>query len=84
MALAEDGDVKVLVVGVDEDWEPVRRFLDGPVPPYMALADGGEVEARFGVQELPESFFVDRTGTMKLQFRGARDWNSEATQRLLR
>jgi thiol-disulfide isomerase/thioredoxin len=81
--LADDSGVEVLLVALDDDWEPVRRFLGRPVPAYVALADGNEVERRFGVHELPESFVVDRAGNMTLRFRGARDWTNAATLELL-
>ncbi|MEM1350154.1 MAG: TlpA family protein disulfide reductase, partial [Myxococcota bacterium] len=65
---------------LNEDWRPVQRFfLDRAIPAFVALADGDEVERRFGVHELPESFVVDGAGNMILRFRGARDWTSSAT-----
>jgi thiol-disulfide isomerase/thioredoxin len=81
--LADKGATQVLLVALDDDWEPVRRFLDRPVPAYIALADGNQVERRFGVHELPESLVVDRHGNMTLRFRGARDWTSATTLELL-
>ncbi len=81
--LANRSAARVLLVALDDDWEPVRRFLDGPVPAYVALADGSHVERRFGVHELPESFVVDRAGNMTLRFRGAQDWTDSATLALL-
>lgn len=79
IALAEGGKLRVLLVALDQDWAPVRRFLDADVPAAVALADGNEVERMFGVQELPETFVVDHTGSMTLRFRGARDWTKAAT-----
>ncbi|MBW2525870.1 MAG: TlpA family protein disulfide reductase [Deltaproteobacteria bacterium] len=81
--LSENGSGQVLLVALDDDWEPVRRFLDRPVPPYVALADGSQVERRFDVRQLPESFVVDGTGTMILRFRDAQDWTRPATLELL-
>lgn len=83
LELAKQGDLEVLVVGLDSEWGAVERFLAGPVPPYMALANGSQVEARFGVHELPQSFVVDRAGRLTLQFHGARDWTAASTLRLL-
>lgn len=83
LALADRRDAQVLLVALDEHWEPVRRFLGGPIPAYVALADGDQVKRRFGVHELPESFVVDGAGNMTLRFRGARDWTSRATLALL-
>lgn len=83
LALAEGEKLRVLLVALDKDWAPVRRFLDGDVPAAVALADGNEVERLFGVQELPETFVVDHTGSMTLRFRGARDWTQAATLDLL-
>jgi len=42
LELAKQGDVEVLVVGLDSEWGAVERFLAGPVPPYMALANGSQ------------------------------------------
>jgi thiol-disulfide isomerase/thioredoxin len=81
--LADKGDAQVLLVALDDDWEPVRRFLDRPVPAYIALADGRQVERRFGVDELPQSFVVDRAGNMTLRLRGAQDWTDSTTLALL-
>lgn len=83
LALAEGENRRVLLVALDEDWGPVRRFLDATVPACVALADGNEVERLFGVHELPETFVVDRAGSMTLRFRGARDWTTAATLDLL-
>jgi thiol-disulfide isomerase/thioredoxin len=83
LALAESGTTQVLLIALDDDWAPVRRFLDRPVPVHMALADGSQVESRFGVHELPESFVVDRAGIMTLRIRDAQDWTAAATLELL-
>lgn len=83
LALAEGGKLRVLLIALDKDLGPVRRFLDADVPASVALADGNEVERLFGVQELPETFVVDHTGSMTLRFRGARDWTQAATLDLL-
>ncbi|MCA9617497.1 MAG: TlpA family protein disulfide reductase [Myxococcales bacterium] len=82
--LADQGAAQVLLVALDDDWEPVRRFLARPVPAYIALADGREVARRFGVHELPASFVVDRAGTMTMRFRGAQDWTDAAKLELFK
>jgi len=79
LTLAESGRIDVLLIALDDDWAPVRRFLERPVPATMALADGSQVRSRFGVHELPESFVIDRTGNMTLRFRGPQDWTAAAT-----
>lgn len=81
--LADRGTARIWLVALDDDWEPVRRFLDRPVPAYVVLADGGEVEDRFGVRALPETFVIDRAGNMTLRFRQPQDWTQRATLELL-
>ena len=81
--LAAERGGRVLLVALDDDWESVRRFLDRPIPGYVALANGVEVGRLFGVRELPETFVVDPSGTMTMRFRGARDWKSASMMTLL-
>ena len=37
----------------------------------------GSVAARFGTDKLPESYLIDKAGTIRYYFVGARDWSSE-------
>lgn len=67
----------VLVVSVDDDWETVRRFFDGPVPPAVVLIDRRSNPQAFGISSVPETFLVDANGQLRARFSGARDWSSD-------
>jgi thiol-disulfide isomerase/thioredoxin len=78
LALADSGEIAILAVSMDSDWEPLRRFFDGDVPRAVVLAAPGTEPERFGVTGLPESYLVDASGQLRLRFSGPRDWRSKA------
>lgn len=78
LALAGSGEIEILAVSLDADWEPVRRFFGGAVPAAVVLAAPGTEPERFGVTGLPESYLVDASGQLRLRFSGPRDWRSDA------
>lgn len=80
LELAGSGEIAILAVSLDSDWEPVRRFFGGEVPPAVVLAAPGTEPERFGVTGLPESYLVDASGQLRLRFSGPRDWRSAAMQ----
>lgn len=80
LALAAAGEIAVLAVSLDPEWEPVRRFLGNDVPPAVVLASSAAVTDGFGVTALPATFLVDATGRLRLHFAGARDWRARAVR----
>jgi cytochrome c biogenesis protein CcmG, thiol:disulfide interchange protein DsbE len=76
-------DLVVVVVASDRDPHNVEELL-GASPPYKVVLDApvdedhnlGEVTARWGVAAIPESFLVDRSGTVRYYFQNLRDWGS--------
>ncbi|WP_437909121.1 redoxin domain-containing protein [Sorangium sp. So ce327] len=82
--LEKAGRLQVVAVSVDENWEVVRAFFGGEVPPGVVRAGSPAVQQRFGVSTLPDTFLVEADGRMSLRFTGARDWRApEATTLLL-
>jgi thiol-disulfide isomerase/thioredoxin len=77
-------DAVFLAISVDETLEPVREFLGPGAQPFRVLHDpGGEVARRWGTDKFPESFVIDRDGTVRYKFAGARDWAGPAAVKLL-
>jgi peroxiredoxin len=71
------GDVELVTVSVDDDWDTVH----GVVPADSALtvlldADRAVVNDKFGTRLFPETWIIDRDGVIRLRLDGARDWSS--------
>ena len=71
------GDVELVTVSVDADWDTVH----GVVPADSALtvlldADRGVVHDKFGTRLFPETWIIDRDGVIRLRLDGARDWST--------
>ncbi|WP_437899963.1 redoxin family protein [Sorangium sp. So ce124] len=82
--LEKAGRLQLVAVSVDENWDVVRAFFGGEVPPGVVRAGSPAVQRRFGVSTLPDTFLVEADGRMSLRFTGARDWRApEATTLLL-
>ncbi|WP_437801838.1 TlpA family protein disulfide reductase [Sorangium sp. So ce693] len=82
--LEKAGRLQLVAVSVDENWDVVRAFFGGEVPPGVVRAGSAAVQRRFGVSTLPDTFLVEADGRMSLRFTGARDWRApEATTLLL-
>lgn len=82
-ALADSG-LSLVAVSMDDDWETIRRFFDGNVPPEVYRAVDGNAQKRYDVYSLPDTYLVPNDGRLKLRYGGARDWRSEAAREHLR
>lgn len=74
-------DVQVLAVSTDQDWASVRNvFGKGDRPPraLQILFDPERkvVKELFGTRLYPETWFIDKNGTIRLRIDGPRDWTS--------
>ncbi|MBE7448965.1 MAG: TlpA family protein disulfide reductase [Kofleriaceae bacterium] len=72
--------VDIIAVAVDDEWNDIRAFFDGDVPPEVVVATDAAVHKRFGVSTLPDSYVVDRAGTLVERFHGERDWRAPAAR----
>lgn len=81
--LEKAGRLHLVAVSVDENWDVVRAFFGGEVPPGVVRAGSPAVQRRFGVSTLPDTFLVEADGRMSLRFTGARDWRAPGATTLL-
>jgi len=83
LGFASSGTAEVLAVSVDPEWRAVGSFVEVGSLEYVYLASADEVSDAFGVNELPQTFVIDSTGTLRLHFRGSRDWNSPTLRAMI-
>lgn len=81
--LEKAGRLQLVAVSVDENWEVVRAFFGGQIPPGIVRAGSPAVQQRFGVSTLPDTFLVKADGMMAVRFTGARDWRAPEAKALL-
>lgn len=78
------GELAVLAVAVEDDWDAVRRFFADPPPPEVVAETEDDGPSRYGVSTLPDTFLVNATGDLRLRFHGPRDWADERMPAVLR
>lgn len=72
----EGDDFKLLAVSVDEaGWSAIDTFLSR-VPVEMTIVSDakGEVSAKYGTYQLPESYLIGRDGRILKKYIGPREW----------
>jgi len=80
-ALAKRG-VRVVAISVDRDPQALAAFVREYNLPFRVLHDAdSNVSHRYGVYRYPESFIIDRTGTVRRHVVGAIDWMSPNVMR---
>jgi thiol-disulfide isomerase/thioredoxin len=72
--------IEVVAIAVDDDWKDIAAFFGGAVPPEVIVETNGAAHKRFGVSTLPDSYLVDRSGTLVERYHGARDWTASAAR----
>jgi len=70
--------LEILAVNTGEDSNTVRQFIQNnrytfPVP----LDTSGRVSALYGVQAIPTSYIIDRTGKIVARITGAISWDTQ-------
>jgi len=79
-ALADRPDVAMMTVSVDDTAAQVKKFLEqhralfGSIPVLMDPSK--KVPESYGTKKFPESYLIDRTGTVRYRFINKRDWSS--------
>lgn len=81
----KDDGLVFLAVNVEADGhQVVSQYLLRHSYTFPILLDGrAEVQGLYGVFRYPESFIIDRDGTVVEQIIGARDWMQNPTFRLI-
>ncbi len=70
---------QVAVVAISQDEDPLayQRFLVANRVDLVTVRDpSGRVPALYGTVKIPESYVIDRNGTLRRKFVSAQDWTS--------
>jgi cytochrome c biogenesis protein CcmG, thiol:disulfide interchange protein DsbE len=69
--------VIVLTVSIDEDETAYREFLAEHHVDLLSIRDPGQHSNHlYGTEKIPESYVIDRTGTIRRKFISAQEWTS--------
>lgn len=69
--------LKIVAVSVDHRSEDLASFMQEYMMPFQVLHDADSaISRRYGVFRYPESFLIDRDGTVLHHLIGAEDWMS--------
>lgn len=85
----DSDDLVVLALASDQEWGPIVEKLPDGSPLSIVLdkpeEEGGygPVAQAYGIRAVPESFVVDRSGTLRHYFINKRDWDSSIAQTCL-
>jgi len=69
---------RLLAVSVDDDWAAVRKFFAKGTPLDVVLDSSRAVPKQWGTDKFPESFIVDKDGTIRYYIVSNRDWSAPA------
>ncbi len=67
---------RLLAVSVDDDWAPIRKFFAKGTPLDVLLDSSRDVPKKWGTEQFPESFLVDKDGTIRYYIVSNRDWSA--------
>ena len=79
-------DVVVLAVSVDDDGDDYHKFLKDHSVDLLTVREAGErtdkgvlapVSERYGTIKVPETYIIDRKGTILRKFIGPVDWSQQ-------
>ena len=78
--------IKVLAISTDEDPDAYSRFLaNHPMGGLTTVRDGDQrSNALYGTFRYPETYVIDRKGTIRRKFIGPQDWTSPEIEAYLR
>ena len=80
-------DFVMVAVTQDQDADTLVAFLRDAGffgSDVLILQDpDGTLTQAYGTELLPETYIIDRAGTLVARFMGPRDWSSEPAQRLI-
>jgi peroxiredoxin len=67
---------RLLAISVDEEWGVVRQFFKQGTPLEVLLDPTRSVPKLYGTEKFPESFLIDRDGTIRHYVVSNRDWDT--------
>jgi peroxiredoxin len=69
---------RLLAVSVDDDWAAIRKFFAKGTPLDVLLDSSRDVPKRWGTEQFPESFLIDKDGVIRYYIVSNRDWSTPA------
>jgi thiol-disulfide isomerase/thioredoxin len=81
--LTRSGRVRVVAVATDPQWDQIRRFFKGELPPEVFRDATGSAYRAYRVSNLPDTYLVGEDGLVRIRFVGAQDWRSPAARKAL-
>ena len=70
-------ELAIVGVSIDQDDEVYRRFLQQHHVDLLTVRDSeGRINALYGTAQIPETYIIDRTGTLRRKFVSAQNWTS--------
>ena len=82
--LAQSGELQLVALTVDKDWDAVRDFFAGQIPPEVLRVDADAAVAAYDLSTLPDTYLLGADGALRLRFGGAKDWRTRAARDALR
>lgn len=80
----KDHGVTVLGVSVDADGAAYQRFIKDHRVDYLTIRDADQKSNNlYGTFKFPETYIIDRNGTLRRKFIGPVDWNSREVTEFL-
>jgi len=81
----EHPEYPILAVSIDEDQDAYRHFLVQRHVDFTTVWDPKQTAStKYGTTGWPETFVIDRQGTIRRRFIGATNWNDPEILRFLR
>jgi peroxiredoxin len=74
---------RLLAVSVDDGWDVVRKYFAKGTPLEVLLDKERAVPGRWGTEKFPESFLVDKDGTIRYYIVSNRDWDTGTVEACL-
>ncbi len=87
--LKDDKDIALVTISVDSGPDEVRDLLKTLLredPPFPVLFDPNgatTVGAKFGTDQFPETWLIDKRGVIRARFDGIRQWSSPTVVELI-
>lgn len=74
---------RLLAVSVDDDWPTVRNYFSHGTDLDVLLDADKEVPKQYGTEKFPETFIVDKDGTIRYYIVSDRNWNEPGVEACL-
>jgi peroxiredoxin len=74
---------RLLAVSVDDEWAPIRKFFPRGTSLDVLLDTSRNVPKRWGTEKFPETFIIDKEGTIRYFVVSDRDWSSSSVAQCL-